>query len=217
MRKFFVTGTSTLLLAAAAGSANAQPSVKVAYVNSQQLFQVVPGRAEAAAAYEKAQAAAADQFKAMQDTITKLQDVFNKEKDQLAQAEKLKTMKDKESVFNERADKLRADLEQRQNELQQPLMELIQKALEDYRAEMGYTMIFDVASGQGIAAIDKNLDITDKLSARIARMPAPKVMAAGASDAGAKKQAADAAKKPTGAGPAVNPVGAKKPPTPPAQ
>ena len=206
MRKFFVTGMCTLLLAASAVTANAQAGVKIAYVNSQQLFQVVPGRVEAAAQLAKEQASAQEQFKAMTDTLTKLQDAYAKEKDPLAQAEKLKVFKDKENALNERADKIRATIDERTADLQQPLMEMIQKALEDIRTEMGYTMIFDVASGQGIAAIDKNLDITDKVSTRLARMTAPKIAAAGT--AGATKPAA----KPT-TGPAVNPIGPKKPPT----
>ncbi|MEO7362993.1 MAG: OmpH family outer membrane protein [Gemmatimonadaceae bacterium] len=201
MRKFFTTGVCTLLLAASAVSAQAQAVPKFAYVNSQQLFQVVPGRVEAAAQLAKEGAAAQEIFKAMEDTITKLNDAYEKEQVMLTKAEKLKARKDKETAFNERAEKIRAQLDERQGELQQPLQELMQKVLEDYRTEFGYTMIFDVASGQGIAAVDKNLDITDKVSARLAKMTAPKAAAAGS-----------ATKAP--AGPAVAPAGlTKKPPT----
>ena len=206
MRKFFVTGVCTLVLAASAVTANAQAGFKLAYINSQQLFQVVPGREAAAAQLQKEQAALQDQFKAMQDTIAKFQDAYNKETAPLPQAEKLKALKEKEALFNDRADKIRAANEDRTAELQQPLMELIQKAIEDYRIEMGYTLILDVASGQGIAAIDKNLDVSDKISARLIKMPAPKITAAGAGVEAATK-------KPATAGPAVNPVGPKKPPT----
>ena len=207
MRKFFVTGMCTLLLSASAVTANAQGVPKFAYVNSQQLFQVVPGRAEAATQLAKEQALAQDQFKAMTDTLTKLQEAYTKETDLLKQAEKLKVFKDKENALNERADKIRAAIDERTADLQQPLMEMIQKALEDYRGEMGLTMIFDVASGLGIAAIDKNLDITDKLSLRLSRMSAPKINAAGTGAASTRPAA-----KPT-TGPAVNPIGPKKPPT----
>lgn len=205
MRKFFVTGVCTLVLAASAVTANAQAGFKLAYINSQQLFQVVPGREAAAAQLQKEQLVLQDQFKAMQDTIAKFQDAYNKETQPLPQAEKLKALKEKEAVFNDRADKIRAANEDRTAELQQPLMELIQKAIEDYRMEMGYTVILDVASGQGIAAIDKNLDVSDKISARLVKMTAPKISAAGTTSS--------AAKKPATTGPAVNPVGPKKPPT----
>lgn len=207
MRKFFVTGVCTLVLAASAATANAQTAVKIAYINSQQLFEVVPGRAAAMDQLRKEQTAATDVFKALQDTLTKLQDAYAKEKDLLVQAEKLKVFKDKENAFQERADKIKAQMDDRAGELQQPLMEMIQKAIEDFRMENGYTLILDVASGQGIAAIDKNLDVSDKISAKLIKMPAPKIMAAGAAD--------PSAKKPATTGPAINPVGAKKPPTPP--
>lgn len=205
MRKFFVYGVGALMLAASAVSANAQAMPKFAYVNSQQLFAMVPGRTEAAAQLQKEQAAISEQFKAMQDTMVKLQEAIDKETVTLNKAEKMESAKKKEAAFNEKADKLRASIEERTSELQQPLMEMIQKALEDYRTENGLTMIFDVASGQGIAAIDKNLDVTEKVAARLAKMTAPKITAAGT--------APDAAKKPATTGPAVNPVGPKKPPT----
>ncbi|MEP6832241.1 MAG: OmpH family outer membrane protein [Gemmatimonas sp.] len=204
MRKTFMFGVCTLVLAASAVTANAQTGVKLAYINSQQLFSVVPGREAAAAQLNKEQTAASEQFKVMQDSLIKLQDIYTKEKDQLVQAEKLKTFKEKEAAFNEKADKIKATIEDRTAELQQPLMEMIQKAIEDYRAELGYTVILDVASGQGIAAIDKNLDVTEKIAARLAKMPAPKVTAATDPKPDAKKPVV---------GPAVNPVGPKKPPT----
>ena len=206
MRKLFVTGVCTLVLAASAVTANAQAGFKLAYINSQQLFQVVPGRAAAMDQLQKEQTAAAATFKAMEDTLATLQDAYTKEKDQLTQAEKLKTFKDKQNTFNEKADKIRAQMEDRGAELQQPLMEMIQKAIEDYRTEMGYTLILDVASGQGIAAIDKNLDVSDKISARLIKMTAPKITAAGAAPV-------DPAKKPAATGPAANPAGIKRPPT----
>lgn len=208
MRKLFLTGVSTLALVASASAAEAQAAMKVAYVNSEALIAAVPGRAEAAAQLQKEQTVLEAQFKAMQDTLATLQEAVNKETATLAQAEKMKALKDKEAIFNERAGKLRAALEERAGDLQQPLMENVQKVLEDFRAEGGYTMIFDVASGQGIAAIDKNLDVTDKVRARVLKLPAPKITAAGTT-------AAPAAAKPAPVGPAANPtgLGAKKPPT----
>ena len=201
MRKIFTTGVCSLLLAATAVSAQAQTGMKIAYVNSQQLFQVVPGRVEAAAQFQKEGAAAQEIFKAMEDTIAKLTDAYDKETVVLAKAEKLKALTDKRNAYQEKAGKMNASLEDRQGELQGPLQELLQKVIEDYRVENGLTMIFDVASGQGIAAIDKNLDKTDVIAARLAKMPAPKGSAATAPKAA-----------PTG--PTTAPAGiTKKPPT----
>lgn len=200
MRKLFVTGVCTLLLSASANLAQAQAVPKFAYINSQQLFQVVPGRTEAAAALQKESLAAQDQFKAMQDSMVKLTAAFEAETLVLPKAEKLKLVKDKQASFQERYDKLQSTLQERETDLQQPLQELMQKVIEDYRSENGITMIFDVASGQGIAAIDKNLDKTDVIMARLAKMPVPKGIAA-------KAPAAPAA------GPAAKPAGVKKPPT----
>lgn len=206
MRKLFVTGVCTLMLAASAVSANAQAAPKFAYVNSERLFMVVPGRVEASNQLEKEGLAMQTKFKTMQDSLLKLSEASEKETAALPKAEKLKVLKDTEAKFNEEADKMRADLDQRRGELQQPLQELIQKALEDFRMEGGYMFIFDVASGQGIAAVDKNLDMTERVAARIAKLPAPKITAA--SDA----KPDPAAKKPAAAGPVANPVTPKKGP-----
>lgn len=201
MRKVFVTGVCTLMLAGLSGAAGAQAAPKFAYINSAQLFQSAPGRVEATAALEKERNAAQDRYKAMQDTMSKLTEAYNKEEaalTPLVRAERMKVIRDKQTVFEERAQKMTQGLQEREAELGQPIQELIQKVLEEFRAENGLTMIFDVASGQGIAAIDKNLDKTDVIAARLSKMPAPKAAAA-------------AAKSPTG--PAVAPSGVKRPPT----
>lgn len=207
MRKLFTTGVCTLLLAATSASAEAQATgLKIAYINSQQLFQVAPGRVEAAAQFQKEGAAAQEKFKAMEDTIAKLSEAYEKETVVLTKAEKLKTLTDKRNAYQEQAQKMNAALEDRQNDLMQPIQELMQKVLEDFRAENGLAMIIDVASGQGIAAIDKNLDKTDVIAARLAKMPAPKITAAGAASTTAPKAAP--------AGPTTAPAGiTKKPPT----
>lgn len=207
MRKLFTAGVCTLLLTAAATSANAQATgMKIAYINSQQLFQVAPGRVEAAAQFQKEGAAAQEKFKAMEDTIAKLSEAYDKETVTLTKAEKLKALTDKRNAYQEEAQKMNAALDDRQNELMQPIQELMQKVLEDYRAENGLSFIFDVASGAGIAAIDKNLDKTDVIAARLAKMPAPKINAAGTA---APKAAAP---KPAPTGPTTSPAGIKKPP-----
>lgn len=191
------------MLAAPAVSAQAT-GVKVAYINMQQLFQVAPGRAEAAALLEKEKLAANDQFKAMQDSMAKMMEAF--EKDQATMTDAVKKTRTtaittKQAQFQERAQKLEAAHNEREADLLAPIQELMQKALEDFRTEGGYTVIFDIAQA-GIVAIDKNLDQTDKVMTRLAKMPAPKAAAASTTTA---------PKTPTG--PVANPAGAKKPPT----
>lgn len=205
MRKAFILGVCSLVLAAPAASAQAT-SFKVAYINMQQLFQVAPGRAEAAATLEKEKGAMGDQYKAMQDSMAKLVEAFEKEQASMtAEAKKTRTaaLQTKQTTFEDRLQKMQAAAQEREADLLAPIQELMQKVLEDYRAENSYTVIFDIAQA-GIVAIDKNLDVTDRVGARLSKMAAPKAIAA------PLKAPAGPVSTPAGAGP-------KKPPTPPTQ
>ena len=58
-------------------------------------------------------------------------------------------------------------MQQRQVELVKPIMDRSRRCSTTIRTEDGYAIIFDVGSGPGvIVAADKNLDITEKVSAR---------------------------------------------------
>lgn len=205
MRKAFLTGVCSLMLIAPAASAQAPAGVKLALINMQQLFQVAPGRTEAAAALDKEKAKANDEFKVMQDSMTKMLEAF--EKDQATMTPEVKKTRTaaittKQSSYQERAQKLEQSLQEKEADLLAPIQELMQKVLEDYRAENGYAMIFDISAGAGLVAIDKNLDKTEAVASRLSKMPAPKAAAT---------TAAPAPKTP--AGPVANPAGPKKPPT----
>ena len=202
MRKGFILGVCSLLLVAPAVSAQATVSGKIAYINMQQLFQVAPGRAEAAATLEKEKGAMGDQYKAMQDSMAKMVAAFEKEQTTMtptAKADRTKLLQTKQTTFEERLQKMQAAAQEREADLLAPIQELMQKVLEDFRTDGGYTVIFDIAQA-GIVAIDKNLDLTDKVAARLSKMPAPKAVAA------PLKAPAGPLSTPAGAGP-------KKPPT----
>lgn len=201
MRKAFILGVCSLALAAPAASAQGAAGAKIGYINMQALFQVAPGRVEAAAVLDKEKTKLNDEYKAMQDSMTKLVDAFDKEQATMtpaAKTERTKMLAAKQAGFEERVQKMQASTQEREADLLEPIQELMQKVLEDFRTENGYTVIFDVAQA-GIVAIDKNLDVTDKVSTRLAKMPAPKTIAAPAK---------------TPVGPVANPAGAgaKKPP-----
>ena len=50
----------------------------------------------------------------------------------------------------------------------QPILQRINKIINDLRAENGYAMVFDAqANGGSVVAADKNLDITDQVIARL--------------------------------------------------
>jgi outer membrane protein len=143
----------------------------------------------------------------LSDSLTALQEAYTKEEPSLAPAAKdakLKTLREKQADYQERVQKLNDQASQKEAELMQPIMDLVRRSLDEVRAEGGYAFIFDVSQGQFIVAADKNLDVTDRVLAKL-RLAAPKA---------APKAAAPAAKPPATAGPAAAPAGVtKRPPT----
>jgi outer membrane protein len=199
MRFSSLVGACVLLVSA---TTVAQAQQKFAYVNSQALMASAPGRTEAEAAYEKEMGPLREKMTKLQDSLQALQDGWAKEEPTLQGAAKearLKVLTEKQQTLQTQAQKLQEQAQTRQQELMAPIMDGIRKALDDVRAEGGYAFIFDVAVEMPyIVSADKNLDITDRVVAKL-RLSAPKAAAPGA--------------KPS-TGPATAPAGisTKKPP-----
>ena len=80
----------------------------------------------------------------------------------------------REVEYQSRARGLDSTMQTRQAQLVKPIMERVQSVIEAIRSEDGYAMIFDVGSQTSvIVAADKNLDITDKVMARMKAAPRP--------------------------------------------
>lgn len=199
-------------LAAAQGTA-----VKVAYVDTRELLDKAPGRTDADAQWKKEAQALQDQVTRMQDSLQGMIAAYQKAEAGLSPAARetrQRSIGEREQEYQTRTQALDLQAQQRQAQLLQPIIEQIKVALEDVRKEEGLTLILDVGSqGNPIVAIDKNLNITDKVLVKIRSMPVPQVVA----PAAAKPGAPAATKPPTAApaGPVATPAGAAKPKVPP--
>lgn len=186
-----------------AGSARsqAQATVKIAYVNPQALFQSAPGRAEAQAAYQKETESYRAELSKMSDALTALVADYQKNESKLLGPEKEKrqtAIQAKEDSLRARQSELEASANERQSQLMAPIMETVRKVLEDIRAEDGYMLILSSEPGASpILAADKNLDITERVVARLKTL-----------EAAAKKPTVPV--KPPGA-PAAAPSGVTRP------
>jgi outer membrane protein len=180
----FVRATSLalLLFAVAAGSAAAQAAPKFGYVNSAKILADAPGRAEAEAQFNTEVKAYQTQLQRMSDSLQLLAANFDKEApklDSVTRETRAKSIRTKEADYQTRAQQLDQQMQNRQAELVRPLMEQLQKIIEQVRAEDNYAMIFDVGSQTSIiVAADKNLDITEKVMARLKAAPKPVVIPA---------------------------------------
>jgi outer membrane protein len=157
--------------AATAGSASAQATPKFGFINSAAILAEAPGRAEAENQFKTEVAAYLAQLQRMSDSLQTMAATFDKEAAKLDSATRVtraKTIQDKEADYQNRAKALDTQMQNRQAELIRPLMENVQKVIEQIRSEDNYAMIFDVASQTSvIVAADKNLDLTQKVLARV--------------------------------------------------
>ncbi len=198
MRLSVFVGACALLVGTSVG-VSAQTVQKFAFINSQALMQAAPGRAEAELQFQKDMEAFRAQVAKLGDSLSSLEKAYQAEAITLSPAAKdarFKTVQEKKTEYEDRVQKLNEQAQQREAELMQPVMDNVRKVLDDVRSEGGYSFIFDVAAGSVIVSVDKNLDITDRVQAKL-RLSAPK-----------------AALKAT-TGPAVAPAGVttKKPPS----
>lgn len=198
MRSPLVFGALALLISAPSVTA-AQAPQKFAFINSQAILQSAPGAVEAQLQLQKELETMRVQAAKLSDSLTGLDEAYKKEELSLsptAKEARLKTLREKQADFQSRVQKLNEDAQEREGELMQPVIENVRKVLDDMRAEGGYAFIFDVAAGSFIVSADKNLDLTDRVVAKL-RLSAPKAPV----------------KPPTGPTAAPAGVTTKKPPT----
>jgi outer membrane protein len=200
MRVFLRAASAALLfviLAAAGASAQGQ---KFAYIRSSVLLEQAPGRAEAEAQFDKETGAYGDQIKRMSDSLNAMVAEFEK-----AQASLSATVRDtrgkaiqaKQAEYERRTRDLQQKAQARQTELVQPILDRVKGAIEELRVEGGYSFVFNADQGSSIVAMDKNLDITDRVLAKL------------------RSSTASAAPKPAAGAPTAAPSGVTRPQTPP--
>ncbi len=200
-------GGAIVGVAQAGAQAAAEPAVKLAYIRSQDIFAQAPGRADAESQFNGFVQTARAEEKAMGDSINTMLGDYAKAESTLApdvKTTRQQAIRDKQAQFQQRQQALEQQVQQKQTQLVQPILERINKIINDLRAENGYAMVFDAqANGGSVVAADKNLDITDQVIARL------RTMAPGAPVAATKPGATKPA-----AGPTAGPSGVTRPKSP---
>jgi outer membrane protein len=214
MRLFMRTALGALVLstitAGIAAAQGAQPASRaaqrIAYVNSQKIIAQAPGRADAESQFRREMDSYKAEVKSLGDSLNTMVAEYNKAESTLSPAAKegkQKEIRGKESAYQQRVRELEQKAQQREAELVRPIMEQINKTIEQVRAEEGYAMILDAGSAAAVVvAADSSLDLTDRV---ISRLKAASPVAS---------TQAKPAPKPSGA-PAPKPTGVARPKTPP--
>ncbi|HEY9228152.1 MAG TPA: OmpH family outer membrane protein [Gemmatimonadaceae bacterium] len=211
MRSMFRATALGLVFLAVTGAAQAQQaSTKIAYINSQALMDVAPGRAAADSALTKLGEGFRATLAKLQDSAQTMLTNYQKNEPKLTAAAKDKAQKDLTAIETElqtKQQQFQQQFQAKQQELLAPITDAVKQVIDDIRIEGGYAMILDNAPGQSnIVAADKNLDITDKVVSRLRATPAPKV------------KANEPAKAEPAKGAPTAPAGVTRPPTrPPTQ
>ena len=162
--------TAALLALLVAGTSSAVAQQKFAYINSQTLLQQAPGRAEAEAQFQRELQTYQVEVKRMGDSLKTMVDAYEKEQLVMSPAAKEAKQQEiaaKEQEYQQRTAELERKAAARENELTQPILENIRRAIETVRAESGYSFIFDVASNGAVVAVDKNLEVTNEVLAKL--------------------------------------------------
>lgn len=187
----------------AASGAVAQGPQKLGYINSQLVLQQAPGRAALEAQLKTQTDVLQKRIMVMQDSMDVILAAYQKDQPTLTPAvrtQREEAITKKRTAFAQEAETLQQKFADARETISRPLMEMFNRVLNEIRAEEGFAFIFDVgAEAQVIVAADKNLDVTEKVIARMRT-------------AAAAKPAVAAPTKPAGGPPVQAPTGVKPPP-----
>jgi outer membrane protein len=143
---------------------------KIGYIRSSAILDQAPGRAEAEAQFDKETSGYRDQIKRMSDSLDAMVAAFQKAQASMtatARDARQKELQTKNAEYQRRSADLQQKAQQRQGELVQPILDRVKGAIEDVRVEGGYSFILNADEGSAIVAMDKNLDLTDRVLAKL--------------------------------------------------
>ncbi len=142
----------------------------VGIVNLQIIMTQTPGYQEALVTFEAEFKAAQDDLEAMWQQRDSLIAGYERSSIVLTptgRQEKQTEIQQLEARIEQRAQDLQNRQVERQRELVSPLEQRVQAVVDGIRAERNLSIIFDVATMQGIAAVDPQLDLTSIVVQRL--------------------------------------------------
>jgi len=196
-----LVGAATVIVVGGAVPLAAQTAApqRFAYVDTRDILNAAPGRAEAEAQLQREAVVWEAEIKKMQDQMNAMITTFQKASGTMTAAERDKqtgTIQAKQAEFQKRNDDINTEADKRKAEMLQPILDQIKLALEDVRKSAGVDAIFDVGQNATIVAVDKNLNLSERVIARLRVLGPPTVPIKADSQKAAPKPAAPT--KPSG-------------------
>ena len=170
MRVFRRAIPLALVLVTLVGAGASAQGQKIGFIRSSVILDQAPGRAEAEAQFDKETSGYRDQIKRMSDSLDAMVASFQKVQATMtatARDAKQKELQAQNAEYQRRSADLQQKAQQRQGELVQPILDKVKGAIEDVRVEGGYSYILNADEGSAIVAMDKNLDLTDRVLAKL--------------------------------------------------
>lgn len=163
MKQLFQMGGLLIFLTFLTTSLSAQ---KFGYMNSTAILSAMPEVKQAESTIEVTKKQYQEKGKKMvEDLQTKYQEVQKKQQEGTLSPKQLDEESNKLRVQEEEIAKLEQDmtanLQKKQAELMQPILDKVNKAIQETAKENGFQFVFDASPGSGIILYaDENLDIT---------------------------------------------------------
>jgi outer membrane protein len=149
--------------------------MKIGYINSERLVREAPGAAEAQTTIQRELKKMQADLELLQDSVENLIADYN-QKQVLLSPDAKKKQQDlitaKRTTLQQRSEQASAQMEKRQRDLVQPIMDRINKVIDDVRKEKGFVLIFNAPGA--IVSADTTLDLTGTVLTRLKGAPAPK-------------------------------------------
>jgi outer membrane protein len=164
-----------LALGVVPGTLAAQGGQKMAFINARAVLVATPGYVQAESTYNQELAGFRSEVEKLQSSLDSAAADFEQKSVMLsatAKTAKRKELEGQRDRFEQRASELRDRASQREQQLLAPLHGKVNGAIEGVRADGGYAFIFDVSANDGlIVAVDKSLDVTQKVIDKVKAAP----------------------------------------------
>ncbi len=135
----------------ASGTASfAQKTVKLGHINSAELMQIMPGKDSAQAAFQREMEALNSQLTAMQEELQKKYNDYTEKQSQMSdliRQTKEQEIRDLGTRIEAYQQNAQTQLQEKEKELLQPIIDRAKEAITLVAKENGYTYIFDTSIG----------------------------------------------------------------------
>lgn len=155
--------------------ASQTPTLRVAWVSSQDILRQTPGYAAAESTFARDLRSSQSEIQKLQQQLDSAVQAFEQGSIALsptARQTKQRELQGLQVRFQQRAQELQQRTQQRERELLEPIQQRVTSVIQGIRAEGNYAFIFDAdAPNSSIVAADPSLNLTSRVLERLRQAP----------------------------------------------